>query len=262
MSVGAHVRQGPGVAGVTLGIERPSEMRPGFWHCAILQCDTTRIGQDAPCGAMPKLIHLSIPGPWSAPSLAPWKTWQVLDRQGGAWAGRCTWPNKEVSRRAGSTGLESSLVKSSRVEPVSQSFGAINDLLSRSEMGAEFHSKISKKATHRGTPAPTAIPCTSLQVPGGHWPSASPGRTAGLSDWTPRHKAHRHAARNWPMFALPIWAVRYISQGDTPTPRTASVCHDWTMSHNKPQVHTEWQVVASDGPHLSPFLTNFVAAVA
>lgn len=63
-------------------------MRPVFSQCAILQCDTTRIGQDAPCGAMPKLIHPSIPGPWRAPSLASWKTWQVLGRQGGTWAGR------------------------------------------------------------------------------------------------------------------------------------------------------------------------------
>lgn len=63
-------------------------MRPIFSQCAILQCDTTRIGRDAPCGAMPKLIHPSIPGPWHAPSLASWKTWQVLGRQGGTWPGR------------------------------------------------------------------------------------------------------------------------------------------------------------------------------
>lgn len=74
-----HVRQGPGV---TLGIERMtwvSEMRPSFWQCAILQCDTTRIGQDAPYGAMPKLIHPSIPGPWHAPFPS------ILENLAGPW---------------------------------------------------------------------------------------------------------------------------------------------------------------------------------
>lgn len=90
-------------------------MRPIFSQCAILQCDTTRIGQDAPCGAMPKLIHPSIPGPWHASSLASWKTWQVLGRQGATWAGMCNWPNKEGSKRAWSSRVRSSRVESSRV---------------------------------------------------------------------------------------------------------------------------------------------------
>lgn len=88
-------------------------MRPIFSQCAILQCDTTRIGQDAPCGAMPKLIHPSIPGPWHAPSLASWKTWQVLGRQGGTWPGRLHLAQQGRVQ----TGLvESGQVESSRVE--------------------------------------------------------------------------------------------------------------------------------------------------
>lgn len=88
-------------------------MRPGFSQCAILQCDTTRIGQDAPCGAMPKLIHPSIPGPWRAPSLASWKTWQVLGSQGGTWAGRLHLAQQGRVQtglgRVGSSRVESSL---------------------------------------------------------------------------------------------------------------------------------------------------------
>lgn len=56
----------------------------------------------------------------------------------------------------------------------------------------------------------------SLQVPGGHWPSASPGRTAGLGGRLgaqARHKAHRHAACNWPAFPLSIMGSEVYQPG-------------------------------------------------
>lgn len=161
-------------------------MRPIFSQCAILQCDTTRIGQDAPCGAMPKLIHPSIPGPWHAPSLASWKTWQVLGRQGATWAGMCNWPNKEGSKRAWSSRVRSSRVESSRVEFGSQdgqsehtSFSATDAL---QEMGAEFF----PPSQDRPSPAP--------RTPGDHRPSASRGRIAGLRNQSTREPRPWHKA--------------------------------------------------------------------
>lgn len=159
-------------------------MRPGFSQCAILQCDTTRIGQDAPCGAMPKLIHPSIPGPWHAPPLASWKTWQVLGRQGGTWARRCTWPKMEGSKR----GLvESSRVGSSRVwltnKSVQRQCQPDHDFFFSHRCTLKWVRNSQHASTDEGL--------------GEHRPSASPGRIAGLSNQAPRHQAPRHTACNW-----------------------------------------------------------------
>lgn len=206
-------------------------MRPGFSQCAILQCDTTRIGQDAPCGAMPKLIHPSIPGPWHAPPLASWKTWQVLGRQGGTWAGRCTWPKREGSKR----GLvESSRVGSSRVwltnKSVQRQCQPDHDFFFSHRCTLKWVRNSQHVSTDEGL--------------GEHRPSASPGRIAGLSNQATRPPGTKHSGTRLVIgsFPLSIWAARYISQGDTPTlhvsaPRHAqhihsSISQDCTMSHN------------------------------
>lgn len=113
--------KGPGVTLSIIVIDRLSEMRPGFSQCAILQCDTTRIGQDAPCGAMPKPIHPSTPAPW-APTHAVQGTFpSTLENLAGPGRARGV-PGRESApgpTRKGPNGqvrVESSRVESSRVE--------------------------------------------------------------------------------------------------------------------------------------------------
>lgn len=163
-------------------------MRPIFSQCAILQCDTTRIGQDAPCGAMPKLIHPSIPGPWHAPSLASWKTWQVLGRQGGTWPGRLHLAQQGRVQ----TGLvESGQVESSRV-------------LADSTGQPEAYFFFSHRCTHcmRCVPAEffphlkTDRPSPS-DAPGDHRPSQRFSRPHRRPE-EPKHPGTRHVIGSCP----------------------------------------------------------------
>lgn len=237
--------------GVTLGIERMtwvSEMRPGFWQCAILQCDTTRIGQDAPYGAMPKLIHPSIPGPWHAPSLAFSKTWQVLGSQGGAWPGKCTWPNKEGSKRPGS-----SRVESSRVWLTDSWLGcqSVHHAVSH----CQCQSQVSVSQSMTFSSATDALKCArnSAETTQKLRNDAARQHRRGLG-WQP---AQNTQARGNVIgsSSLSIWAVGYNQpgrMGDTPMLHVSAPRHaqhgrsllTWTMFHNKTQVHTERQVVA------------------